>query len=407
MEPIRLGGRLEYSHHEARLIIDNVDISSSRVEAWVETHWQGNEGNRRLHFGTYNLMGARTVNSIVRDSTAALDVRFDWQTFVSEAIYDAQDRLRKGEAFAPLRKVVNGDRTRWLLSDLVSGVGATSIFGAGGSLKSLLAMAIGISVAANSSSPLNRQPRKHGTVGYLDWEADAATHKERLEAICRGSHLDMPEALHYRREAMPLRRSAPAIARWCDETDCVLLIVDSVMLARGGDAFGPEETLAMYAALREINRPALLVDHVKKEAKGRGGQGAYGSVVNENSARLQWELKRTDLPDGEAGLRLVFHKGNNVRRLGDQTWVVRIEDEDDAMHCTTFTASSFEDGEATTSEQIIGILARQGPMTAGQLADELEKQPNAVRARLSKMHQRGDVFKSGDRWTLESADDLF
>jgi hypothetical protein len=68
------------------------------------------------------------------------------------------------------------------------------------------------------------------------------------------------------------------------------------MLARGGgDTYGHEGTLNLYAALAQIGLPALLVDHRAKNAENAG---PWGSVINYNSLRLAFSVTTMASADG-------------------------------------------------------------------------------------------------------------
>ena len=393
--PQSYGSRTEYLYDGARIIFDQVTNGSRGIGAWIEIRWQGNTPPPALmHYGTYNLTGARTVTSLassIPDAFRTIDI--PWLELFTTIVYDMVRRELEGAEPIRLADVEPLDRPTWILPYLVPGSAATSLIAVGGSMKSLLALAIACTVASGSTHFLGMKPKVTGPVLYLDLEDDEHEHARRMRAMCGTEKA--PEELLYFRQAAPLARVADSLAKRADELDAALLIVDSVMLARGGEANYAEPTLAFYSALRQIGRPAVLVDHKSREAARKGWKGAYGSVVNDNTRRLTWEITGPQPTlDGQV-IRLDQGKTNNFGKLPPLGFRIVIESDEDRVmtscrirQTAPHTITSFNP-EASLVDLIADYLAEEHePQPVRQIAETLEATEGTVRKILSRYTDR-------------------
>jgi hypothetical protein len=386
-------GLFEFTEGEVRLTVADVEAKGGELRAWVEVH----EAGRRLHYGDYNLRGPRTVASMAQACTRAR-AKLDWPTWLSECCYEVIHDTLEGDPPVEL----TGETAQppgWIVDGLVGSVGATSLIGFGQTGKSLLALASALTVCSGENMWLGLDAPK-GTVLFLDWEADEATHRWRISQLCHGAGRGCPRGLHYLRPRLPLARAVTAVARHAAQVGATLLIVDSVMLARGGDAFGAESTLGLYAALDRIGIPALLVDHRSKHSDENGDAGPYGSVSNFNSLRLAWGTKTIPTSDG-ADIRLKKVKANYHGNLKEHAWQLRFTDGNrSARFLSVEPATILTGGEATATDRIVGAMRRAGMAgcSVKELAAEVGSAENTVRALLSKLKARELADTVGGRW---------
>ena len=407
LTPHRYGSRTEYLYDGARIIFDQVTNGSAGIRAWVEIRWQGNVPEPALmHYGTYNLTGARTVTSLagaIPDAFRQIDI--PWLELFTTIVYDMVRTELEGAEPIRLADVEPLDRPTWILPYLVPGSAATSLIAVGGSMKSLLALAIACTVASGSTRYLGMKPKVTGPVLYLDWEDDEHEHARRMRAMC-GTEKP-PDDLLYFRQAAPLARVADSLAKRADELDAALLIVDSVMLARGGEANYAEPTLAFYAALRQIGRPAVLVDHKSREAARKGWKGAYGSVVNDNTRRLTWEITGPqETGDGQV-IRLDQGKTNNFGKLPPLGFKIVIESDDARVMTSckirqTAPASIVAlNPEASLVDIIHDYLSEQNePQPVSAIVAAVESTDSTVRKILSRYADRFVNVATGNRTGL-------
>jgi len=403
--PQKTGGRYEYYGYDMLLILDSLEASGGGLKAWVELRWSGNVPNPKvLAFGRYDLMGSRTVSSLVNAAKGGHVEEGLLKEFASACIYDVVRDNLEGEPAIVLADV-QPEPDRWLVYPLVGTTGASSLIAPGGSTKSFLALALGLTVATGRSGFLGMTPKATGPVIYLDWEADRETHAERMRALCAPKDVPLPETLLYRAERQSLHRSANTLEKLIAKEGAIMVIVDSVMLARGGEAFGDDTTTKMYGALRQLGVPAILVDHKSREAIRKKWSGAYGSVVNDNSARLQWEYDAIEEQgDNRIAIRLTMTKRNNTGKQNDLGFEIGFTNSKDGIleevkfrriEPTTITGIGV-DKESTAADQIVTELRHAG--TAGMLVKEIAEAidigADTVRSRLADMAKRGAVSKS-------------
>jgi len=395
-------GLYQYDDGDARIIIAEVEARGGSLYGLVECWWQG----KPIHWGRYDLQGPRTPGSMVKGCLEAAP-KGPWAAMCPAVVWDVVHDHLAGDPPVRLR----GSPTQpdpWLLDGIVGGVGATSLIGYGESGKSMLALAVALTVSTGRAGFLGVGPRLQGPTLYLDWEADQQTIDHRIGQLCASLHQPPPNDLLYRQERLPLWRSVTALTRHIATEGVRLLIVDSVMLARGGEqsAFSPESTLQLYAALRALGPPALLVDHRTKHGND---PGPYGSVANLNSLRLAWGVTTTAYRTSTA-MRLRCIKANNLRRPDDQAWELEFFDDDTRARFTPRAANTILAGEdLSLGERIYGLLLEAGlvGMTTTQLAAELGAGDGTVRKALARLD--GRVCKRDGRWmaVVEDRQEVF
>ncbi len=315
-QPIPGGWEFIDTEHGARIIIDYLVPVGRGLEAWVELRVDGTE--LPLSSGTRNLMLAGATAPFLTNIPESDPIR--WAVGLQQAFYQTIETWRKGSDTLDLVTVEPQD-INWLVDPLVNADGSTRLIAAGGSGKSLLAMAIALTVSSGSHKFLGLQPDHQAPVLYLDWETNANTHARVIRALCGPVNLSLPERgmLMYRNEAgNTLTRSAQAVRRAADQCGAEMIIIDSSKMAAGVSQTGSGEdtTLGLFAAIGQIGRPAVIVDHKSAEAIRRERRGGYGSVISTNLSRLEWEfIKSQQVNPTTKRFVLSLEKENNVGPL--------------------------------------------------------------------------------------------
>lgn len=322
--PQQIGSAYEFWDDDTGALfrIDYLHPHSKGIDAWCEIWWNGPgppESGVKT-FGRFDLMGARTVSTLAKQAAAKTPIpEARWNEILTSSIYDVIQGYLLGDKpvflDADLDDVEEAT-PRWLLRPFVSGSGATSLVAPGGSSKSYLSLAISLAIATGNGRVFGgMKPMKQGPVLYLDWEDTEAEHRKRMAALMRGADMTEQGMVIYRQERAPLYRSIVAVEKLVARYGVVLVVIDSVMLARGGDAFSPEATLMLFDALRQLGVPALLIQHKSLEAMRKKLRGSYGSVVNDNSARLVWEATGVVASESQIDARWEVTKRNNMPPL--------------------------------------------------------------------------------------------
>lgn len=287
-EPIP--GGWKFTNGDAQIILDYLYPVGRGLEAWVEL--RDGEHETPLASGRRDLTTADAIQPFLRHLPDEAPVNY-WADGLREAFYFAIQADRQGAATLDLADVEARGLT-FLVEPIIETGGSTRLIAPGGSGKSLLAMALALSVALDTHKFLGLAPQASGPVLYCDWETDASTHRQRIEALCAPHGIPVPERgrIIYRPERAPLSRSIQAVTRDLRAHKAVLVVIDSAKMAAGpsGQSSGEEATLGLYTAIRELAVPALIIDHKNREDIAKGRRGGYGNIFMENLARLQWEF---------------------------------------------------------------------------------------------------------------------
>ena len=184
----------------------------------------------------------------------------------------------------------------FLLEPFIAAAGVTVLFGPGGTGKSTLAVGMALSIMTGENV-LGDAVNRIGPVLWVDYEADEDEVMEREVAYRRTLGMEKtPYPLHYLKIRAKFVNAASTIRRHLHDTGSVLVVVDSVANARRGDAFGPEDTVHMFAVMGGLGVPVLAIDHMTKDASKKGDMsGPYGTVFTSNEARLTWAVMEAEM----------------------------------------------------------------------------------------------------------------
>jgi hypothetical protein len=255
----------------------------------------------------------------------------DWVGAMTVVTQECMERLETGSPNVRLGAEGDGDDEPFILKPFIANSGATVLYGEGGLSKSLIALAMSLSVS--TGVPIfGREPHLVGPVMYFDYEDDSSAHDRRVRALCRSFGIPTSEVnIYHHALTAKVTTAKREMRRRVEESGAVLGILDSVGMGRGGSAIAAEDTIRMFRALREVGVPFLAIDHVSKEAKDKkgGDVDAYGSIYTMNSARLAWSLTRqhTGKPE-DIHIHAINRKANHVRTAPPQTIAIRYHNDD-------------------------------------------------------------------------------
>jgi RecA-family ATPase len=313
--------RCEYLSTDPPLRFTFTDMNpvsrGSGLEAWVVIRWQGNIPDPMvIARGTYNLKGARTVTTLTNEILAG-DATIDQKILrrlvdqvigdVISVFYDQHNTQTDHQS--------DTEETRWLLRPLLEQGSVTRLVAPGGTLKSLLALAVCVTVATGTPKLLGLKPVKVGPALFLDWEGDYPTFKERLKALCKSAELPLPDNIGYLQMTNPLYQAHRRVAASILDNDPIMLVVDSNAMARGssGEGSAEDSTIRTIGVLRQMALATLIIDHKSDEKIRRQLTGGYGSIFNRNLARLEWEVVGQAKTDTSRSIAMRLEKANNIR----------------------------------------------------------------------------------------------
>jgi hypothetical protein len=205
----------------------------------------------------------------------------------------------------------------WIVENSIWEGHASSWFGEGGVAKSMLAMHLALTVAAEGKRYWMAFNVKTVPVLYLDFELDADEQHRRALDLAAGLGLEgIPENFYYLSAAMlPPVEAFGIAAEECRRLGVKLIIVDSVGFALDGDSENARDVLGFYRAciqpLKDAGASPLLIDHQAKIVKGEkySDKQAFGSVYKTNAVRSAFQI-RGHHEQGEITATFT-HKKNN------------------------------------------------------------------------------------------------
>jgi AAA domain len=251
----------------------------------------------------FNLSSSRMRTDLAKTlKTCSRGHQPDFDTAVEDACNGALRAYRAGTPSLRLREAVRPEGAGLILPPIALGTMPTILYGDGGNAKSLIALAIAETIETGRPI-LGLAPTATGHVGFLDWEMDAWTHRERALALT-GQESDV----RYIACARPLADDVDRIRSEVRRHQLTYLIVDSIALACDGPPEAAEVANRFFGALRSIGLGSLLIAHT---TKGENSDAKpFGSAFWHNGARLTWLVKRQAEIGGTLRLGLFNKKAN-------------------------------------------------------------------------------------------------
>jgi DNA-directed RNA polymerase specialized sigma24 family protein len=296
-------------------------------------------------------------------------------------------------------KPADNPEPTWLIDKLIPLDAPTILYAPGGSGKSFISFFVALCVQ-NGISFFGRTQQCRTL--YLDWEADEFEFQRRLRKITNGLS-DTVEITNgypgYLRMYAPLPEVANYILEITAEEDYKFVIIDSAACALGGDMNDAAVVTKFFNVVRRINTcgiTTLIISHISKaEQTNDGKKSPYGSVYFLNFPRLAWELRsKYDAEAREFNVGMFCRKINNSEQI-KPFGMKMIFDEDSV----TFTKADMEilesiDKRENVTEAILELL-QEKPLTAKEVAHELEIDVATAKTLLSRLKKAGKVTSDG------------
>lgn len=401
--------RATYSEDEYRFHWP--DIEGASVEMVLERFVETRDGDIRceckitftdaLQHGTaYSgrllLVGPNSLRDVVNSANKLVEWPY-WAPVISQARDDAKERFRTGEPPTDLRLEIAEQPSKYLVRPFIPDRGITIMYGSEESAKSMTVNMFAVAVSSGCEIG-GLVSEETGPVGYLDWEDDAATARERMVAICAGAGID-PKQCHieHKRMAASLDESKREVKQWLGKIHARLVIVDSLGMACGGDPNDPSLMIKAMIAARSLDLPVVAIHHLAKDAKDKSRP--YGTVYAAAEARMTWLVEKEDTQKQENGklrIALTNMKSNRSRRHPRQSfeYTFDVDDDTEALRSVSVRPLAFRD---TTD---VGVGAGQ----KWRIADALKAKPLTVDAiaavtRISKASVRTQLNRHDDMFT--------
>ena len=264
------------------------------------------------------------------------------------------------------------------------------IYGDGGTMKSYIALFLGILVQNGLQFP--GLTVKQANVAYLDWESDYEDFCLRASLICQESRYEGLEMPFYVPMVEPLPESLPDIARFIAEEKIGLILNDSLAMAAPGDVVEANSAKEYYRALRKLGRTSLTIAHISKEDSQNKKAQIYGSVFFKNYARNTWEVKGSDDMDSPERLIGLFNRKLNVARRS-KPFGLRFKDLGNRLVIEPADPTEEFTQERTLPARIKDFLKEHGKSHARDIASYLEAPEGSVGVNLSRLLARKEIVQ--------------
>ena len=314
----------------------------------------------------------------------------DWPSLLEEAARLTSGMESEGEPVVTLSELPHVPATPHLIDPLIKESETTILFGDGGTGKSTIALAAMLALhTGDPVGPLFPQQQRRGL--YIDWEAEADTHRARLEALSNGLGLiDHLPDINYLRCHTGLHDHIRQIKAALTRTGATFVVIDSAGAACAGEPEKAEAALRFFNALRSLKTTALVVAHVTKdESKGK----PYGSVFWHNMGRATFEvIQQGDNPEGEINIGVYQRKANNSRLA--RPFGLNFVFDDEVTYVLRADLTEFEDlaTRLPVAAQLTGVL-RHGQKSLQDIYQALpEINQQTIRQTL---HRRTEFIDQG------------
>lgn len=340
-----------------------------------------------LHESRWNLSSTTHREEIARSLRRRYE-GLDWLDLLHALAILALDRRRVGEPVVMAGRLPATAGPRYLLDPLVLRDELNLLYGAGGTGKSFLAIAVALAIQEPWSALGPGVPLDTHVPGlYLDFETSPQEIDSRVKMIAAGAHASPVPELAVKRCSGALADQVDDLRRVVAQVRAKFVVVDSAGAACAGEPESAEVTLRLTNAIRALRVTALLIDHLPKE-----GEDPFGSVYKINAARNVWRIRR-EQQEGTHEITVgLWHRKTNASHLHKPLgFTLAFSEVGDRVRFTRADLTAVESFRETLPlrDLIRGYLLAEGAASMKQIADALGKPYDAVRMALKRMDGKG------------------
>ena len=293
----------------------------------------------------------------------------------------------------------------FIVTDLIPRHHPTTLYGWGGTAKSMIAIMLSMSVSGGRKKFFGRDISVHGPVMYIDFELDADEQHRRVMQLAAGMKMEVPEDLLYlstigvrTQEAVEFALSA------CEEHEAVLVVLDSLGPAMVGDMSAAKDVIEFHnryiAPFKAVGATPLLVDHQARQQAGEGYQskGAFGSAYKEHLSRslIQVEAGDRGSEQGTLNVRL-RHKKTNFGALVEP-FDVSLSFSDEMIVASTrdlTPADRAQEATLNAEDRVVAAL-EDGSAYPDELVESTGLARSTVKNKINALKKAGRVETTGE-----------
>ena len=378
--------------------LDGLYTQKDGLHAQLEINMTTNGKQMHLYgpanWGLMSTTGRGNITRYVRER-----VELDWPRIIEDVVRLAHRTYSAQEAVTSLADFEDTPADTWAIYPLALENQTTVIFGDGGTGKSYLSLACGMSCQTGDTVIPGLRPHIRHNVLYLDWEDEKITHSGRLQKLAYGLNIvDSVPDIKYLHCYMPLADHLKQIKKAIRQYSIGMVIVDSGAAACGGEPEKPDVALKFFNSLRELRCTIIVICHVTKEdSKGK----PFGSAFWHNAPRATFEIVgEEESPTDEINIGIYHRKANNNQKVQPFALKLRFDAEQATYETAEIGDTPDLIGKLSHRQQLIAVFRRENrAMTVMELYEATSiKSEGAVNTTLNRATATfRRVGKTGDR----------
>jgi AAA domain len=293
----------------------------------------------------------------------------------------------------------------FIVTDLVPRHHPTTLYGWGGTAKSLIALLLSMSVAGGREKFFSRDIAVHGPVLYIDFELDADEQHRRVIQLATGMKMKVPEDfLYVSTLGVRTHKAIEFALSVCEEHKAVMVVLDSLGPAMVGDMAAAKDVIEFHncyiAPFKAVGATPLLVDHQARQQAGEGYQskGAFGSAYKEHLSRslIQVEAGDRSAELGTLNVRL-RHKKTNFGTLADP-FDVSLSFSDEMIVASTRNLTPADRAQETTltAEDRVVAALEDGPSYPDEITETTGLARSTVKNKINALKKAERVETTGE-----------
>jgi hypothetical protein len=279
----------------------------------------------------------------------------------------------------------------------------TSLFGDGGSAKSILALSAATAVAGGADKWLGREVF-NCPVLYADFELDADEQRRRAYQVARGVYLDRPphDLLYVSGLGRLVGEVLAGCLEVCDREGVGLMVLDSLGIALQGDAESARDVIRFHHQhldpFREMGVTLLVIDHQGKSQAGERYQNkrTFGSVYKENLARSVIQVEPSDRGEGLLVLKLRQTKHNFGPKSEPFGTRLAFTEEKITVDAHALDATELAEEGTLNARDRVMLAIKDAPAYPGDIAEACVIPLGTVKNELTRLRKRRLVEYTGE-----------
>lgn len=385
---------LRWPTHGLRMDVEHVAKDKDAVRCLLTLSQEDPTGVHPLYGPiTYNLVGSQDRSGMLRYLKEYKDLKAD--EMLQNVSRLTLQRFNQTSPLIYLTDVTPRAGARWCLYPLILEGHINILFGDGGSGKSLIALASMMSVHSGEDLGLGKPDILHRGC-YLDWEFEPEDHRERMIAMCHGDEGLAGLTIMYKRCTAPIWEMVEELLKDRADHDIDFLVLDSALLAAGGEPEKADTVRKVFTALREIKMTTLIIAHTTHDSER---ERPFGSTFWHNMARNIWKATLVQ-EENEQSLHIMlkhtkFNTTKKEKPIGYHIqWAETgiIIKKENPMGVAQFI-------EKAPLQNRVAYLLMDGAMTPKELAEDLNAKEGTIRQMFARNKRLFQALEDG-KWGL-------